>query len=308
MELKLPCLRLICWGMGLQDRFYMREAYHAPHMTTRLIVALIAAFVIQSLLLFYSNVDVSEHLALSANGLRHGKVWQLLTFQFLHTCPAPWHVLINCLGLYCFGRPVEEIVGGRKFLVLYCLSGVAGGVLQALVTVALPRHFDIPVVGASAGVCGMIAIFCSINPMQEITTWLYFLPITIRARYVLWFITGFSIYGTLVPLSSVAHAAHLGGILLGLGYVRFGRRYSEDLPGWLPWPRRRASAVTSPSRAKHSRWVRAESKDQRDPAYFSREIDPILDKISAKGFESLTEKERKTLESARRRMESRKPQ
>jgi hypothetical protein len=231
----------------------------------------------------------------------------LLTFQFLHSCPAPWHVLFNCLGLYFFGRPVEEIVGERKFLVLYLLSGVAGGLLQVLVTVGLPRHLDVAVVGASAGVCGMIAIFCSINPMQELTTWIYFLPITIRARYFLWALAGFSLYGTLVPTSTIAHAAHLGGILAGLAYVRFGRRFSEDLPAWFPWLTRKASVVASPGPAKHRPWSGAGAEARQTSDFVSREIDPILDKISAHGLGSLTERERKLLENARQRMNSRKP-
>lgn len=294
--------------MALADRFYMRDAYHAPRMTTWLIIFLIAAFVIQSLLLFYTGFDVSENLALSVDGLRHGKVWQLFTFQLLHSCPWPWHVLFNCLGLYFFGRPVETIVGERKFLALYLLSGVAGGLLQVLVTAVLPRHMDIPVVGASAGVCGMIAIFCSINPMEELTTWIYFLPITIRARYFLLFLGGFSLFGTLVPFGGIAHGAHLGGILVGLAYVRYGRRFSEDLPSWIPWLlRRREPSAPLGSRAKHARWRRPPLEQQGAAAFISQEVDPILDKISAQGLNSLTDKERKILEAARQRMESRKP-
>jgi len=294
--------------MSLADRYYMRDAYHAPRMTTWLIVVLIVAFLIQSLLYFYGDFQLSEHLALSVDGIKHGRIWQLLTFQFLHSCPTPWHVLFNCLGLYFFGRPVEEMVGQRKFLALYLLSGLAGGLLQVLVTVVLPRHPDIPVVGASAGVCGMIAIFCAVNPMQELTTWIYFLPITIRARYFLIALTGYSIFGTLIPLSSVAHAAHLGGILMGLGYVRFTHRFSQDLPSWFPWKPRQRAHVNSPERrAKHSRWRRPGRESQSAPAFVSREVDAILDKISAQGLDSLTDKERKILEAARQRMESREP-
>jgi membrane associated rhomboid family serine protease len=293
--------------MSLADRYYMRDAYHAPRMTTWLIIILIVAFLIQSLLLFYGDFVLSENLALSVDGLRHGRIWQLLTFQFLHSTPWPWHVLFNCLGLYFFGRPVEEMVGERKFLALYLLSGLAGGLFQVLVTVVLPRHMDIPVVGASAGVCGMIAIFCAINPMQELTTWIYFLPITIRARYFLIALAAYSAFGTLIPLSSVAHAAHLGGILLGLAYVRFARRISQDLPSWFPWRlRERRTAYRRERLAKHSR--RNRPGPQRSPEFISQEVDPILDKISSQGIDSLTEKERKILEAARNRLGSGNPQ
>ena len=104
--------------MSLADRYYMRDSYHAPRMTTWLIAVLIGAFIIQSLLFFYGDIQLSNQLALSVDGLKHGKIWQLATFQFLHSCPMPWHVLFNCLGLYFFGRPVEEMVGHKKVLAL----------------------------------------------------------------------------------------------------------------------------------------------------------------------------------------------
>jgi hypothetical protein len=211
-------------------------------------------------------------------------------------------VLFNCLGLYFFGRPVEEMVGSKKFLGLYLLSGAVGGLLQVLVTAILPRHMDIPVVGASAGVCGMIAIFCSINPMEELTTWIYFLPITIRARYFLMFLTGFSIFGTLIPFSGIAHGAHLGGILVGLGYVRFARRISAELPAWVPWFGQRERAPVPGSRAKNARRRPRAPQAQRASEFITREVDPILDKIAAQGLHSLTDKERKILEAARQRM------
>jgi membrane associated rhomboid family serine protease len=288
--------------MALADRYYMRDSYHVPRVATWLIFILIAAFLLQSLLLFYGDIELSADLSLSVEGLRHGKIWQLLTFQFLHSTPWPWHVLFNCLGLYFFGRPVEEMVGSRKFTTLYLLSGIAGGLFQVLVTVVLPRHMDIPVVGASAGVCGMIAIYCAVNPMQELTTWIYFLPITIRAKYLLIGLAAYSIYGTLIPLSAVAHAAHLGGILLGLGYVRFARRIADDGRDWFAWLPRRRRVPALGTLAKHTRWERPRAERQRGPEFISREVDPILDKISAQGIHSLTEKERKILESARERL------
>src|SRR5436305_1731642 len=139
--------------MAVADRFYMREEFNSPRMTKRLIWVLIGAFVVQSLLWFYWDIRAIDSLGLTVQGVFSGKVWQLLTFQFLHSCPLPFHVLFNCLGLWFFGRPVEETLGSRRFLKLYFACGLAGGVLQVLLTLLLPRHEDIPVVGASAGVC-----------------------------------------------------------------------------------------------------------------------------------------------------------
>jgi membrane associated rhomboid family serine protease len=278
----------------------MRESYHPPTVSTRLIIILIAAFVVQCILLFYGEFDVSRHLALSREGVLQGKVWQLLTFQFLHSAPMPFHVLFNCLGIYFFGRRVEEILGSRRFIAIYLLSGVMGGILQLLLTL-IPRHADVPVVGASAGVCGLIAIFCSIHPMEEMQTWIYFFPITIRAHWFLKFLLGFSIFGALIPFDRVAHGAHLGGILLGMSYVHGGARW-EQILAWVTRPFR----FRKPQRtrlARHMPWRGKNSKPADPPeSFISREVDPILDKISAKGFDSLTEEERRILEAARKMM------
>lgn len=283
----------------------MRDEYHPPQITTKLIITLIIAFVIQSMLLFYGDFSVHRHLALSVEGISSGKLWQFITFQFLHSVPWPWHVLFNCLGIYFFGRRVEEALGAKKFLCVYIFSGIAGGLLQVLLTVLLPRHADIPVVGASAGVCGLIAVYCSMHPMEELRTWIYFFPITVRARFFLIFLTCLSAYGALVPFDNVAHGAHLGGILLGLGYVRWKDFVDERFAGLSSKLSFRKSSNYIPgSRAKNSRRNPIRVRNEREAEEFiSASVDPILDKISAQGIHSLTDRERKILEAARKKME-----
>lgn len=287
--------------MALSDRHYLRQDFNTPRMTKALIWILIGAFVLQSLFLYYGDRDAIGQLGLTLDGLSRGKIWQLFTFQFLHSCPWPFHVLFNCLGLWFFGRPVEETIGSKRFLRLYFLSALAGGILQALLTLLLPRHADIPVVGASAGVCGMIAIFCMLYPMQELTTWIYFFPIQIRARYLLIFLAALSVFGALVPFDGIAHAAHLGGIIVGVVYVRWGgviSTWSERiLPGKLEYGLKLRTQSASSDRFS----FRKPNKSPRE-TFISKEVDPILDKISAHGFESLTEEERKVLDAARKKL------
>lgn len=285
----------------------MRDEYHPPRYTTILIVALLIAFVIQSIFLFYGGWSSIRLFGLTVSGLGEGYLWQLITFQFLHAAPWPWHVLFNCLGLYFFGRSVEEALGSKRFLSLYFLAGVMGGLVQVFATLLLPKHPDVPVVGASAGVCGLIAIFCSLHPMRELTTWIYFFPVTVRARYFLMFLGLLSLFGTVVPFDNVAHGAHLGGILLGIGYVRWfheSDRFAEF------WQRLRGPRSSKP--IVKVRFPKS-SSSQEEPNgrvegiaptdFISKEVDPILEKISAHGIHSLTERERKILEAARARME-----
>jgi membrane associated rhomboid family serine protease len=292
--------------MALADRHYMRDGYHPPRITTALILVLIGAFAVQSALQFYGDIDAINQLGLTAAGLKQGKVWQILTFQFLHSCPWPWHVLFNCLGLYFFGRPVEETLGGKRFLGLYLISGVAGGLLQVVLTLVLPRHADIPVVGASAGVCGMLAIFCSLHPMEELRTWIYFLPITVRARYLLIFVGLLSLFGAFVPFDNIAHGAHLGGIIVGISYVRWWDSFWGGFAGWGPLrSRQRKQELVRAANVRGRPWRRGATQVSCAPSseeFMSRQVDPILEKISAQGIQSLTERELKILETARKRI------
>jgi membrane associated rhomboid family serine protease len=289
--------------MGLADRHYMRDEYHAPHVTTKLIVVLSICFLVQSILLFYWRVDLETTFGLTLHGIAHGKIWQLITFQFLHVPIWPLHILFNCLGLWFFGRPVEQILGGKKFLITYTVAGVCGGLLQVLTTWILPRHEDASVIGASAGICGIIAIFCSMNPMQEMTTWIYFFPITIRAKYILIFLGGVSLLGVILPMGNIAHAAHLGGILFGLAYVRWGTVWEGlfHLKPFAAKPQQRRPARVG----KSPLFTRETPAEVPEDEFISREVDPILDKISQHGIQSLTENERKILEAAKNRMAKR---
>ena len=140
----------------------------------------------------------------------------------------------------------------------------------------------------------MIAIFCSQNPMQEMRTWVYFFPITIRARYFLIFLTLLSLFGTFIPFDNVAHAAHLGGILVGFGYIRWREQIENACSRLLP--NKRNGSEASPKRAKPAKM---------ETDFLNKEVDTILDKISKKGIHSLTEAERKTLEDARKKLENR---
>src|SRR5688500_3662145 len=116
----------------LDDRPYMRsETGRAGcSMTMLILVANVVCFSVQYFFGGYS-ILLSKYFALSAEGLRHGFVWQLFTFQFMHG--GLLHLLFNSIAIYCFGRAVEETVGPRTFLKLYIFSGIIGGLIQILV-------------------------------------------------------------------------------------------------------------------------------------------------------------------------------
>lgn len=298
----------------IEDRDYMRQpAYREPWFrnvrwswTVVLLVLNAAVFVIEGIASFnpHNGLFIQNYLALSLEGLRHGFVWQFLTFQFLHA--GIWHLAFNCLAIFFFGRPVEAAVGHRRFLALYLVAGIVGGVVQMLFALVLPQYFDAPVVGASAGAAGLVAAFAVLNWQERFTMLIYFIPVNMRGRTLFWISVAFAMVGILTPSSHIANAAHLGGILTGFFYVRL--LVQGQLPQWAPTEQRSAPRELA-ARLKESKLWRSPTKmaaeDPSDEEFLQQEVDPILEKISAHGLQSLTARERETLEKARAKIAKR---
>ena len=291
----------------LDDRSYMRADPHRSvwSATVWLLVAVTACFAVQQIaFVYFHKVQwVADYLALSTGGLQRGFVWQLLTFQFLHV--GPWHLIFNLLALWFFGRPVEERLGVPSFLKLYFISGVAGGLLQAGLGWLVRDHFgNTPTFGASAGLCGLISAFVMLEPHAEIRV-MGVLPI--KAKHFLWISGGIALFFTLVPAGGgYAHAAHLGGYLAGVAYMRWDA--NRPAMNWNPLQgrRRKRQLVQAAAQVTRGRGVRAPEAAELPPEEFiSKEVDPILDKISAQGIHSLTPRERQILEAARAKMAKR---
>lgn len=297
--------------MGLADRHYMREPeYHGPYnapwsVTARLMLVIVAAFVLQQVAGFYfQSLQLDRLLALSLEGLSKGHIWQFITFQFLHA--GFLHLLFNLITIYFFGKPMEEALGGKRMLQLYLSAGVFGGVLQMLAALLVPSHFGGAVVGASAGAFGLVAAFATLFPDRVLTLLIFFIiPVSMRAKTLLWISLGLGIFGVVVPGDGIAHAAHLGGIAVGYAFIHW--RISPSLPtSWRFRPRRRPARplarVTRGRGGFQAPPPIIDAEELPPTEFISREVDPILDKISQHGIHSLTERERKILEKARERM------
>ena len=290
----------------LEDRDYMRQPdYYGSRVsfTVALLIVNAVVFVVQ---LLASNSprgpEIQDtYFALSLTGLEHGYIWQLLTFQFMH---AGWmHILFNSLAIFFFGRPVEAALGHRHFLTIYFSSGVIGGLVQMLFAHWMPS-FDSPVVGASAGASGLIAAFAILHWTERFTLFLYFIPVNMTGKMLLAVSLVLAFVGILTPNSHIANAAHLGGILTGGFYVRLF--IQNEWPNWQFPARRRAPREFAISRAGKGRFWRSATsqpdEEQSTDEFVKSEVDPILDKISAHGIQSLTAREREILEKARSKM------
>lgn len=156
----------------------------------------------------------------------------LVTSQFLHA--GMFHLLANMVFLWAVGRPVEWVLGAWRFLALYLLTGVAGGVVQTLVD---PMS-TIPVVGASGAISGMLAIYAMLFSRSRVASRrVAGLHLSGQVLRVLWFAAawiGIQLMVAVVfntgSMGGVAIWAHIGGFLaglaLGLPFIRRKRRES----------------------------------------------------------------------------------
>ncbi|HTB82775.1 MAG TPA: rhomboid family intramembrane serine protease [Candidatus Sulfotelmatobacter sp.] len=286
----------------LEDRDYMREPDYGSgwprrfgvrwSLTMVFLVTYAAVFLVQLLLERISPgingwYDWYEyHFALSNAGLSHGYVWQLVTYQFMHANFL--HLFFNGWAIYIFGLAIESDLGPRRFAALMFSSGIIGGVVQSLVMFVWPAYFGGAVVGASACAFGLIAAYAALYPTRELQLLLFFvIPVTLTARTLLIVSLVIALVGFGLRLGNVAHAAHLGGMAMGWAFVRVN--WKRFLPS-------KKDEFASPRRP-----TRLEVYDAPDQST-EREVDAILDKISAHGIKSLTAREREILEAARKKL------
>ncbi len=231
--------------MGFYDRDYYREERggfmsRLPiwSVTTWLIAINVAVFVIDSLLrrfgigyilevtgpdfgtvrLPFSPLEFWGHFS-GVMAIQHLQLWRFITFQFLHA--NVMHLLFNMLGLYFFGQMVESYLGPRRYLAFYLLCGIAGAVcylgLWAMhILISAPW---MPLIGASAGIFGVLVAGAYIAPNVEVM--LLFPPIPMRLKTLAWALLAVAVFTVFMNGSNAGgEAAHLGGAVLGLVLIR----------------------------------------------------------------------------------------
>ncbi|HEY2614289.1 MAG TPA: rhomboid family intramembrane serine protease [Chthoniobacterales bacterium] len=242
----------------------------------------VVAFVTQLFLESYQPGFVREYLGLSDRGVRAAYAWQFFSAIFLHD--GPWHLLGNMLILYLLGRDVESIIGQRQFLFLYFTGAFAGEFGHLFL---MPSHSVL--LAASGGVAAVLIAYATILPELELTSLIFFhLPIRLKAKHLAYGTFAVAVLAiTFDRAGSVAHSAYFGGCVAGWLYAHllgFGR------PSIL-------------QRALRQRRAEVERYRNMSPDQFiSEAVDPVLDKISREGIQSLTWQERRTLTRAQEKI------
>ena len=203
------------------------------------------------------------------------KIWQLVTYLFLHG--GFWHIFFNMFVLWMFGSELEREWGTKEFIKYYFITGIGAGVLNLLLSNA-------PTIGASGAVYGVMLAYALRYPDRLV--YIYFL-FPVKVKYMMAFLVLVSFFSTFGSSGDgIAHAAHLGGIVVGFVYLKY----------WvLLYKIKRILPNISFGKKNDSNMKYTKGGDNKTE-YYRRVIDELLDKINRVGYLNLTDEEKKVLE------------
>jgi membrane associated rhomboid family serine protease len=246
--------------------------------------------------------------------------WQLISYQFLHG--GFFHLFFNMFALWMFGIELEHIWGSSRFLTFYLLSGIGAGLLQIFIS-------DAPTVGASGAVYGILLGFGMTFPDRKIFMFPLFIPIS--AKYFVMIFAGIELMSGLFSSNSgIAHFAHLGGAATGFLLLKYGDQFkiyemfdklwvglskiinsnssssankrSANVYSQTSQTKWRSSTSASTGTPTQTRTTYSKSYVIDGEEITQNTIDDILDKISATGYQNLTDREKFILNELSKRL------
>ncbi len=239
----------------------------------------------------------------------HFYPWQLITYQFMHA--GFFHIFFNMFILWMFGMEIENLWGSKKFLIFYLTTGVIGGLFQILLSPIFLGGLNAPTVGASGSIMGVMVAFAMLFPNRYI--YIYFL-IPVKVKYFIVFLVLIDIFAANGG-GNIAHFVHIGGALYGFLYMMFTNQGSVSFRNIFGGSSSSYSNYSNVSNKfkNISNPFKKKKDDVEDATYYDvtdsdehqvsqKEIDAILDKISRSGYQNLSEKEKKILFEASKRM------
>ena len=230
---------------------------------------------------FLQTISGKEHLLFDLFGLvpqaiwSDFMIWQPLTYLFFHG--NIWHVLINMFVLWMFGSELENAWGRKSFLKYYFMTGIGAGIVTCLFNL----QSNIPVVGASGAVYGILLAYGLSFPNR--TVYLYGL-IPIKS---IWFVIAIGIlafFSSFQQMTQISHLTHISG--MAIGYIFLKRRW-------------RLNDIWFKIRKKTLEYrIQIEDVKQSKEKALEKDIDYILDKIQKVGFKGLSDQEQNNLYNA----------
>ena len=218
--------------------------FTTPPVVKNLIIINVLFYMAETILPAGVSNGIISHLALFPWGSGQFEVYQMVTYMFLHDWNSISHIFFNMFALWMFGRQLEYDLGSKRFLTFYMVSGVGAALIQLLVNWgelqyltaqfnANPMNGELyarisaiattPSVGASGAIFGLLLGFGMLHPNSVIM--LMFPPIPLKAKYFVLIYGLIELFlGISGRMTSVAHFAHVGGMLWGFLLLWWWRR------------------------------------------------------------------------------------
>lgn len=210
------------------------------------------------------NIDLNHMLGLYFPKSDLFRPYQVVTHMFMHS--GFYHLLFNMFALFMFGRVLESVWGAKRFFIYYIVTGLGAAIIHGGVNAiqyaslidninpeqlsmvlqdgrdvllrgqnyrdaslgSLNQIINIPVVGASGAVFGILLAFGMLFPNTPL--YLFFIPVPIKAKYMVMGYGAIELYLAITqPGANIAHAAHLGGMLFGFILIKYWRKTTNTL-------------------------------------------------------------------------------
>lgn len=156
-----------------------------------------------------------QNFLVSWDSLTQGRIWTLLTSVFSHNMF--WHFLVNMMVLNSFGPILQQILGTKFFVKFYLAAGVISSLSHALVSMFILGAPELPALGASGAIAGLVLLFSLLLPRERI---LIFGLIPVPALFGALAFIGLDLWGLLAQVHGgglpIGHGAHLGGAFTGV--------------------------------------------------------------------------------------------
>jgi membrane associated rhomboid family serine protease len=239
----------------------------------------------------------------TVRGFMQLEVWRLIGFQFLHA--GIWHLFLNVLGLFFFGPMVEQYLGSKRYLAFYLMCGISGALLYLILNFLgyivgldlaglLINSPYTPLVGASAGVYGVLMAGAYIAPNTVVQ--LLIPPIPIKLKTFAYVLLGVAIFTVLRRgYNAGGQAAHIGGAIAGAFFIRrpgLLHDFFDDFSFGKGGKKRGGK----PKRQRFAPGGGGGGRKRGGPS--NAEVDRILSKVGTEGLQSLSDREKEILRKA----------
>jgi len=200
--------------------YYIRKKQKMFNMNITLWLIIINAIVfILASIIFLKNPDFIKFLAINPNNILSGKyIWTVISSVFMHGNPT--HLIVNMISLMFIGSFVEKIIGRKRFISFYLISGILAGLFFVGIAYFTQSDLNVYAVGASGALFALGGLLAVLTPKLRVLVFFIIpMPMWIAMIFLLGVLWAISFVG-----APIGNLAHLGGLLTGVVYGFYLRK------------------------------------------------------------------------------------